>query len=146
MAASPSPRRGAARTRAGASSGTTTTLADFRTTVGTLTPAQRATVVRQAMAMIDGLYVHLPLKRAMRRAGAAPPPAAAFLGCPGGDSDELMTSSPTCTTCHTNYVLPAPFADRTAVLPFLVEEYVDKGKVRTSSRDAGPDGSRFAPG
>ena len=65
MAASPSPRRRAARTRAGASSGTTMTLADFRSTVGTLTPAQRATVVRQAMAMIDGLYVHLPLKRAM---------------------------------------------------------------------------------
>ena len=134
MAASPSPRRGAARTRAGASSGTTMTLADFRSTVGTLTPAQRATVVRQAMAMIDGLYVHLPLKRAMHATEPVQRLRLLAQRLPALSErqfhDELIDIFTDLRDLHTNYVLPAPFADKTAVLPFLVEEYVDKGKVR----------------
>jgi len=134
MAASPSPRRGTARTRAGASSGTTVTLADFRSTVGTLTPTQRATVVRQAMAMIDGLYVHLPLKRAMHATEPVQRLRLLAQRLPALSErqfhDELIDIFTDLRDLHTNYVLPAPFADKTAVLPFLVEEYVEKGKVR----------------
>ena len=41
------------------------TLPDFLATAGALTPAQRRTIVGQALTLIDDLYVHLPLKRAM---------------------------------------------------------------------------------
>ena len=134
MAAKPSPRRSAARTRAGASSGTTMTLADFRSTVGTLTPAQRTTVVRQATAMIGGLYVHLPLKRAMHATDPVQRLRLLAQRLPALSErqfhDELIAIFTDLRDLHTNYVLPAPFADTTAVIPFLVEEYVDKGKVR----------------
>ena len=130
----PHPRRGTARTRAGTSSGSTMTLADFRSTVGTLTPAQRATVVRQATAMIDGLYVHLPLKRAMHATEPVQRLRLLAQRLPALSErqfhDELIDIFTDLRDLHTNYVLPAPFADKTAVLPFLVEEYVDKGKVR----------------
>ncbi|HEX6786653.1 MAG TPA: S41 family peptidase [Acidimicrobiales bacterium] len=134
MAPSTPRRRGAARSRAGASSGTTVTLADFRSTVGTLTPTQRATVVRQATAMIDGLYVHLPLKRAMHATDPIQRLRLLAQRLPALSErqfhDELIDIFTDLRDLHTNYVLPAPFADKTAVLPFLVEEYVDKGKVR----------------
>ena len=110
------------------------TLADFRGTVGTLTPAQRATVVRQAMAMIDGLYVHLPLKRAMHATDPVQRLRLLAQRLPALSErqfhDELIDIFTDLRDLHTNYVLPAPFADKTAVLPFLVEEYVEKGKVR----------------
>ena len=41
------------------------TIPDFLATAGALTPAQRKTIVGQALTLIDDLYVHLPLKRAM---------------------------------------------------------------------------------
>jgi hypothetical protein len=110
------------------------TLADFRSTVGSLTPAQRATVVRQAMTMIDGLYVHLPLKRAMH--ATDPIQRLRLLAqrlavlSERQFHDEVIDIFTDLRDLHTNYVLPAPFADKTAVLPFLVEEYVEKGKVR----------------
>ena len=134
MAPTSSPRPVWARASSGTSSGTTVTLADFRSTAGTLTAAQRATVVRQAMAMIDGLYVHLPLKRAMHTTD--PMQRLRLLAqrlkalSERQFHDELIDIFTDLRDLHTNYVLPAPFADKTAVLPFLVEEYVEKGKVR----------------
>src|SRR5262245_25501784 len=134
MAARRTARPARARVAAGSSSGTTMTLADFRSTVGSLTPAQRATVVRQAMAMIDGLYVHLPLKRAMHATDPMQRLRLLAQRLPALSErqfhDELISIFTELRDLHTNYVLPAPFTDKTAVLPFLVEEYVERGKVR----------------
>ena len=119
------------RPRARSDSASSVPLADFRATAGTLTTNQRATVVRQAMAMIDGLYVHLPLKRAMHATDPLQRLRLLAQRLPALSErqfhDELIDIFTDVRDLHTNYVLPAPFADKTAVLPFLVEEYVDKG-------------------
>jgi hypothetical protein len=90
--------------------------------------------VEQAMTMIDGLYVHLPLKRAMH---AIDPIQRLRLLSQHLDllserqfHDELIDIFTELRDLHTNYVLPSPFADQTAVLPFLVEEFIDAGALR----------------
>ena len=40
-------------------------LPEFLETTGELTIAQRRTIIEQALTLIDEVYVHLPLKRAM---------------------------------------------------------------------------------
>src|SRR4051794_23425166 len=40
-------------------------LADFRATVTPLTPDERVTMIEQAMEMLEKVYAHLPLKRAL---------------------------------------------------------------------------------
>jgi hypothetical protein len=40
-------------------------LQDFVTSAGTLSHAQRMTIVQQALVLLEGNYVHLPLKAAM---------------------------------------------------------------------------------
>jgi Peptidase family S41 len=122
------------RSRARTDSAGTTPLSEYRSAGGVLTPAERAILVSQAMTMIDGLYVHLPLKRAMH--ATDPLQRLRLLGDRLGMlserqfHDELIDIFTDLRDLHTNYVLPSPFADQTAVLPFLVEEYVEKGKLR----------------
>ena len=129
-----------------------TPLADHRATADVLTLAERVTVVRQAMTMIDGLYVHLPLKRAMH---AIDPVQRLRLLSQHLEvlserqfHDELIDIFTDLRDLHTNYVLPSPFADQTAVLPFLVEEYVDGGGSATWSRRSpiGITAPGFEPG
>jgi hypothetical protein len=109
-------------------------LSTFRATAGTLTTTQRATIVKQAVAMIEGLYVHLPLKRAMHATDPVQRLRLLAQRLPTLSErqfhDELIDIFTDVRDLHTNYVLPAPFADKTAVLPFLVEEYVKSGKLR----------------
>src|SRR5262245_57191906 len=45
--------------------GATQTLPDFLATAGALTKKQRQQIVEQALVMLDQVYAHLPLKRAM---------------------------------------------------------------------------------
>ena len=67
----PRPRRadGAVKIRLSkavkANLGAIQTLAEFLSDAGKLTPANRLTIIEQALVMIDQTYVHLPLKRAM---------------------------------------------------------------------------------
>jgi hypothetical protein len=86
------------------------------------------------MAMIDGLYVHLPLKRAMHATDPLQRLRLLAQRLPALSErqfhDELIDIFTDVRDLHTNYVLPAPFADKTAVLPFLVEEYIEKGRMR----------------
>jgi hypothetical protein len=103
------------------------TLDKFLATAGTLSPSQRAVLVDQAALLIDDIYVHLPLKRAMHavdpvqrlrnlKARMAPLSEREF-------HNELISIFTELRDLHTNYLLPAPFADKIAFLPFLVEEY-----------------------
>jgi hypothetical protein len=127
-------RRPTRRSSAHTDSAGTIPLAEHRTAGGVLTPAERGTVVSQAMTMIDGLYVHLPLKRAMH--ATDPLQRLRLLSqhlatlSERQFHDELIDIFTDLRDLHTNYVLPSPFADQTAVLPFLVEEYVEAGKLR----------------
>ena len=142
----------AASTRSRTSSASTTALASFRATTGTLTTAQRTTVVEQAMALIDGLYVHLPLKRAMHATDPVQRLRLLAQHLPALSErqfhDELIGIFTDIRDLHTNYVLPSPFADQTAVLPFLVEEYAQRGKLRylVTKVAQGLDAPGFEPG
>jgi C-terminal processing protease CtpA/Prc len=102
------------------------TLPQFLAQTGTLTPKQRQTLIDQASVLIDDVYVHLPLKRAMHaidpvqrlrnlRARMAPLSELEF-------HDELIAIFTELRDLHTNYILPEPYAGKLAFLPFLVEE------------------------
>jgi hypothetical protein len=102
------------------------TLAEFLSSAGKLTPADRLTIIEQALVMIDQTYVHLPLKRAMhaiepvqrlrlvkQRAGAYT--ERAF-------HNEMISIFVHLRDLHTNYILPEPYRSRVAFVPFHIEE------------------------
>ena len=101
-------------------------LADFVAEAAELSPAERGQIVDQALLVIEQLYVHLPLKRAMHavdpvqrlkpvRHHAGPTDRAAV---PRRADLRLFASL---RGLHTLYMLPAPYKRRAAVLPFLIE-------------------------
>jgi hypothetical protein len=102
------------------------TLDEFLAQAGTLSAAERATLVGQATALIDQVYVHLPLKRALH--AVDPVRRLHNLAARSGPlserefHDELIAVFTELRDLHTNYILPAPYAGRIAFLPFLVEE------------------------
>ncbi|MFZ1546731.1 MAG: S41 family peptidase [Candidatus Nitrotoga sp.] len=113
-------------------------LPTFLTSAGELTLEQRKLIVQQALILIEQNYVHLPLKRAMHSIdpvqrlklvlqtlkqvpAAAQPSEADF-------HREITEIFMSVRDLHTNYLLPAPFNQMTAFLPFMVEDYFDSGK------------------
>jgi len=93
----------------------------------------RKRIVEQALLMIQGHYAHLPHKAAMyaidpvqrlrlvqarldRQAQSDLPPAEAFHA-------EMADIFLGLRDLHTNYLLPSPYAEHVALLPFLVEAY-----------------------
>jgi len=127
------------------------TLPEFVATVGVLTPAQRKTILGQALTLIDDIYVHLPLKRAMhavdpvqrlkllrRRAGAI---------TEREFHNELISIFKELRDLHTNYILPSPYNQHTAFLPFLMEEFFENGERRyiVTRMLAGFEHATFAP-
>lgn len=102
--------------------------------------------------MLDGLYVHLPLKRAMY--AIDPLQRLRLLGQRIGElsdaqfQDELIDTFTELRDLHTNYLLPSSLQDKTAFLPFLVEECFE-GKNPTyvvSKLIAGFTHPTFVPG
>lgn len=92
-----------------------------------LSAAERELLVDQALALIEHLYVHLPLKRAMHAVDplqrlrllkhrSSSLSEAAFLA-------ELISIFTRLRDLHTNYILPEPLRTRTAYLPFRIDEY-----------------------
>jgi hypothetical protein len=92
-----------------------------------LSEGQRLTLIDTFLALLEGLYAHLPLKRAMyaidplqrlrllsRRAATINEAAFHY---------ELADIATRLRDAHTRYVGPARFAERVAMLPFLVESY-----------------------
>lgn len=115
----------------------TTDLVTFLGTPGKLTLEDEKLLVEQALVLLEMFYVHMPLKRAMH---AIDPLQNLRLiqhqlaHIPDGQKmDEMRFHSQmlqvftSLRDLHTNYLLPAPFNDKTAVLPFLIEEYFDNG-------------------
>lgn len=114
------------------------TVDQFLATAGTLTLAERKTIVEQATILIEQNYVHLPLKIAMH---AVNPVQRLRLLRSRLDRQTAATADPewrfhaemsaifhSVRDLHTNYLLPAPFNGKIAYLPFLVEEYTASGQ------------------
>src|SRR6266404_8682044 len=137
-----------------------------------LSRRDRLRIVQQALLLLEMNYVHLPLKRAMH---AIDPiqrlRLLKFRLLEMKESDlpnemqfhrrmlEIFSST---RDLHTLYLLPAPFKEHVAYLPFLIEQYFerDKGHERVekflisrlvpnyyeSIANAGPEVVSFQPG
>src|SRR5918992_5030495 len=114
--------------------GAETTLREFIAEAGELSTAERARLVDQARVLIEDLYVHLPLKRAMH--AVDPVQRLKLLRyrlermSERRFHDELIRIFTGLRDLHTNYILPAPYQSKTAFLPFLIEEYFEDGEPR----------------
>ena len=110
-------------------------LADFLDRRSTsLALGDRQLMVDQAIALLDDAYVHLELKRAMH--AVEPIQRLRLLRRQLGQADgaemsdlnfhrEMTSIFTSLRDLHTNYLLPEPYRDSTAFLPFLVEEYYE---------------------
>jgi C-terminal processing protease CtpA/Prc len=117
--------------------GAVQSIADFRVIADdqpNLTMAQRKTLVQQAKVLIQDLYVHLPLKKAMH--AVDPVQRLRLL-----DNQlealkerefhaELLDIFKDLRDLHTNYMLPAPYKGRIAFLGILIEAYDDDDQTR----------------
>ncbi|MCK2215852.1 S41 family peptidase [Actinomadura sp. ATCC 31491] len=110
-------------------------LRDFLRRAGTLTLADRRTLVGQAQVLIEQNYVHLPLKVAMHAVNPVQRLRLLALRL-ARQSDQTMDPEwrfhaelsqifLSLRDLHTNYLLPEPFAGRIAYLPYQIEEYYE---------------------
>jgi hypothetical protein len=117
-----------------------TDLRSFLASAGQLTPTQRKLIVRQALILIEQNYAHLPLKRAMHSVDPVQRLKLLLQALETTPADDQLTEAEfhaeltdifnSLRDLHTNYLLPAPFADKVAFLPFLVEDYFEGGERR----------------
>src|SRR6266542_2714279 len=116
-----------------ASMGAIVTLPDFLKTAGKLTLEDQKLIVSQALIMLQEVYVHLPLKRAMhaidpvqrlrlleRQLSSAKNPMRER-----DFHNEMISIFTSLRDLHTNYILPGPFSSHVAFLPFELEEYYE---------------------
>src|SRR5258705_12114416 len=99
-----------------------------------LSEESRALLVDQAMLMLEGFYVHLPLKRAMYAVDPLQRLRLLRRRLSNIESDldfhaEMIDIFASLHDIHTGYMLPEPFRSAVAVLPFKVESCF-VGKVR----------------
>jgi hypothetical protein len=109
----------------------------FLESVTPLTRKQRLLLVDQALILLDHNYAHLPLKQAMH---AVDPIQRLKLlrhridhesfASEAAFHQEMLRIFVSVRDLHTNYLLPAAYANRTAFLPFLVEEFFESRKRR----------------
>ena len=111
-------------------------LAKYRPTVVPLTPAQRVVLIDQAILMLDQVYAHLPLKRALH--ANDPIQLLRLLRLRQEQLDErafqsaLMEIFLGLRDLHTNYILPDGYSQKFAFLPFRIEEFYEPGGVSTA--------------
>jgi cytosine/adenosine deaminase-related metal-dependent hydrolase len=114
----------------------TAKLATFRERADTLTRDERLLLVEQAQLFLEQLYVHLPQKQAMHANN--PVQALRLLHyrisqMPEDDlpseiefHQEITRIFTSNRDLHTNYLLPFPFRQHTAFLPFVIEQFFDE--------------------
>lgn len=112
-----------------------TDLPTFLSTAGELTLNARKRLVEQAILLINDNFVHLTLKKSMH--GVDPSQkltlirhrleqlTPATMGSEFAFHREMISTFTSLRDLHTNYMLPAPFSDKVAFLPFDVEEYYE---------------------
>jgi hypothetical protein len=109
--------------------GVTQSLPEFLKTAGKLTLEERELIIDQAQIVIENLYVHLPLKRAMH--AIDPVQRLKLLRQRHGKlservfHNEMLSIFTRLRDLHTNYVLPEPFRSWTAYVPFRIEEFFE---------------------
>src|SRR2546421_2687714 len=134
-----------------------------------LSRTDRLRIVEQALLLLEMNYVHLPLKRAMY---AIDPiqrlrllkfrlmeAKEAWLQSGMQFHKRMLEIFASTRDLHTMYLLPAPYRDHVAFLPFLIEQYfehrdkVEKfmvsrvvGESLQRTPNAGPEVSQFEPG
>lgn len=112
-------------------------LPTFLASSGELTPEERQLIVEQALILMEHNYAHLPLKRAMHSVDPVQrlkllrqtlePSAGIVQASEAEFHRELTEIFMSVRDLHTNYLLPAPFNQMTAFLPFMVEDYFEGG-------------------
>jgi hypothetical protein len=111
-------------------------LAQYRSTVIALTREERELLIAQALQMLESVYAHLPLKRALH--ANDPIQALRLLRLRHPALDERAFQSAMMDVflglrdLHTNYVLPSGYQQKLAFLPFRVEEFYEPGGVQPS--------------
>ncbi len=109
----------------------------FLQSVTPLTRKQRLLLIDQALVLLDHNYAHLPLKQAMHAVN--PVQRLKLLrhridhesyASESAFHQEMLRIFVSVRDLHTNYLLPASYASRTAFLPFLVEEFIESGTRR----------------
>lgn len=115
-------------------------LPTFLASAGGLTLHGRKRLVEQALVLLETNYVHLPLKESMH--GVDPvqrlrlilhrlqQATRSTMGSEYEFHREMLEVFNSVRDLHTNYLLPAPFNDKVAFLPFDVEEYFENKKPR----------------
>jgi Peptidase family S41 len=114
-----------------------------------LSRKERLRIVEQALVVMEMTYVHLPMKRAIHAIN--PIQQLKLLRFHLAEWNVVLESTirfhrrmlsifGSARDLHTLYLLPQPFRDGTAYLPFLIEQYFDRGKqrfivTRTAVRD-----------
>jgi Peptidase family S41/Amidohydrolase family len=110
-------------------------LAELRAMSDGMTRADRIKLVRQLRGVLDKLYVHLPLKRAahavdpLQRLRILQYRLEELGDAPGLEGllfhQEIVSIFTELRDLHTVYILPPPYSDLTAFLPFLLERGFD---------------------
>jgi hypothetical protein len=97
-----------------------------------LTPAQRLTVIDQAALMLEALYAHLPLKRALHAIDPIQRLRLLRLRHEALDErafqSEMIEIFTGLRDLHTNYLLPSDYQAKAAYLPFRIEEFYEAGE------------------
>lgn len=107
-------------------------LDEFLKSIGKLTLADRECLVNQALVLIDDLYVHLPLKRAMH--AVDPIQRLKLLKYRNARlserafHNEMISIFMGLRDLHTNYILPDPYRKMNVFLPFLIEEFYEEDR------------------
>ena len=123
----------AARSAVATTIGQRVELAKYRSTVTPLTMEERDLLIEQAAAMLEQIYAHLPLKRSLH--ANDPIQLLRLLRLRHAGLDErafqsaLMEIFLGLRDLHTNYILPAVYAQKFAFLPFRIEEFYEPGGV-----------------
>jgi hypothetical protein len=140
---------------------TAMTLQEFLATAGTLTAAERMAIARQALVVLEQNYAHLPLKQARYavnplqrlRLLIARLSRSTMLEPEWRFHAEMLDIFGAVRDLHTRYVLPEPFANAFASLPFRIKDFVEDGTrhfvvAPLSDGTSGtlPAGPRWSPG
>lgn len=139
---------------------------------GRFSRRDRLRIVEQALLLLNMNYVHLPLKRALHAVDPIQRLKLLRFRLLGMDEGELPNEMlfhqrvteifASTRDLHTMYLLPAPFKDHVAYLPFLIEQYFERdnngrrverfmvsrvvNQFYQSISNAGPEVSAFEPG
>ncbi len=108
-------------------------LRDFLASVEKLDEVELKLIVEQAIKLLEGFYVHLPLKRAMHAVDPLQRLRLLQRRIPQITSEiafhhEMTDTFTSLRDLHTNYILPTPFSQLVAFLPFQIEACFEQGR------------------